>query len=87
MLRRASPSLLAIILVVIINAVVSVQGLWIGERGDGWKGTVRSDVKGYYGYLQSIFIRGDLGKEPFVWEYVRYTDGGRTVTSTSAARA
>lgn len=79
MLRRTSPSLFAIVLVVIVTAVVSVQGLWIGERGDGWKGTVRSDVKGYYGYLQSIFIRGDLGEEPFVWEYVRYTDGGRTV--------
>jgi hypothetical protein len=59
--------------------VVSVNGLWIGEKGDGWKGTVRSDVKGYYGYLQSLFIRNDHGHEPYVWEYVRYTDDGRTV--------
>ncbi len=79
MLRRTFPSLLAIVLVVLVTAVVSVQGLWIGERGDGWKGVVRSDVKGYYGYLQSIFIRGDLGEEPFVWEYVRYTADGQTV--------
>ena len=79
MLRRPSPSLLVVLLAVLVTAVVSVNGLWIGEKCDGWKGTVRSDVKGYYGYLQSLFIRGDLGKEPFVWEYVRYTDDGRTV--------
>jgi hypothetical protein len=79
MLRRSSPSLLVVLLAVLVTAVVSVNGLWIGEKGDGWKGTVRSDVKGYYGYLQSLFIRNDHGHEPYVWEYVRYTDDGRTV--------
>jgi hypothetical protein len=44
MLRRSSPSLLVVLLAVLVTAVVSVNGLWIGEKGDGWKGTVRSDV-------------------------------------------
>ncbi len=79
MRSRPSASLPVVLLVVVITSVVSIQGLWTGKHSDGWKDTVRSDVKGYYGYLQAFFLRNDLGHEPFSWEYVRYTTDGRTV--------
>ena len=73
---RHSSSLLAIGLVVLVTAVLSMRGPWQGEDGQGWKGTIRSDAKGYYGYLQAIFLRNDLGQEPFQWEYVKRTPNG-----------
>src|SRR5690606_38779711 len=44
--------------------------------GEGWKQTIRSDAKGYYGYLVAILIRKDLGNEPIAWEYVHQTPTG-----------
>ena len=43
-----SRSWLAILTVMTCTVVLSVNGLWIGENGDGWKDTIRSDAKGYY---------------------------------------
>lgn len=58
------------------NAFIALKGLWPGPK-DGLANTVvRSDVKGYYGYLQALFIRHDLGREPYQWEYVRQTPTG-----------
>lgn len=75
-MRRPGPSLLIALLVVTVNACIAVRGLWPG-RLDGLANTVvRSDVKGYYGYLQAIFIRHDLGAEKPVWEYVRHAGTG-----------
>ncbi|MEZ4738276.1 MAG: hypothetical protein R2818_02725 [Flavobacteriales bacterium] len=74
--RLRSTSILVILAVVSITACVSVQGLWRGGEGDGWKRTIRSDALGYYGYLQAIFIRKDLGNEEFVREYVNITPNG-----------
>ncbi len=75
-MRRPQPSTLVILLVLAVNIAIALQGLWPGPK-DGLANTVvRSDVKGYYGYLQAIFIRHDLGREPEVWEYVRRTPTG-----------
>lgn len=73
---RIRPSSLVVLLVLAVNAFIALQGLWPGPK-DGLANTVvRSDVKGYYGYLQAVFIRGDLGREADVWEYVRHTPSG-----------
>ncbi|MBK7944562.1 MAG: hypothetical protein IPJ85_04300 [Flavobacteriales bacterium] len=75
-MRRLQPSSLVILLVLAVNILIALQGLWPGPK-DGLANTVvRSDVKGYYGYLQAIFIRKDLGHEANVWEYVRHTPTG-----------
>jgi hypothetical protein len=63
-MRALRPSTLAILLVVTLTAVLAVQWLWKGPDGQGWKEIVRSDAKGYYGYLTATFIRHDLGQEP-----------------------
>lgn len=63
-------------LVVLVTVVVSVQALWNGPVADMPLRVVRSDVKGYYGYLQALLIRNDLGNEPYQWEYVRHTPTG-----------
>lgn len=64
------------LLVLAVNAFIALQGLWPGPKGGFANTVVRSDVKGYYGYLQAIFIRHDLGHEQDVWEYVRHTPTG-----------
>ena len=56
--------------------IVSVCGLWTADEKEMADRVVRSDVKGYYGYLQALFVRNDIGHEPPVWEYVRHTPGG-----------
>lgn len=71
-----SPSFLAALAVTVFTALVTVQVMWVGLDGGGFKETIRSDAKGYYGYLQAIFIRGDLGNEPMAWEYVQVTPRG-----------
>lgn len=75
-MRRIAPSALVITLVMAVNAFIALQGLWPGPKGGLANTVVRSDVKGYYGYLQALFIRHDLGREPDVWEYVRHTPTG-----------
>ncbi len=69
-------SLLVVVALVCVTAIISVQGLWHGADGAGWKQTIRSDAKGYYGYLQALFIRNDLGREAFVAEYTQPTPSG-----------
>jgi hypothetical protein len=75
-MRALRPSTLAILLVVTLTAVLAVQWLWKGPDGQGWKEIVRSDAKGYYGYLTATFIRHDLGQEPFVHEFIHRTPAG-----------
>jgi len=74
--RRTSASLLVIFAVVLFTAALSVRGLWWGEDGKAWQSIIRSDAKGYYGYLTAIFLRHDLGHEEYVWEYVNETPTG-----------
>lgn len=69
-------SFLATLLVVLFTAVISVNVLWRSAGGEGWRETIRSDAKGYYGYLVAVFIRGDLGHEPYAWEYTQRTPTG-----------
>ncbi|MCB9178837.1 MAG: hypothetical protein H6590_05390 [Flavobacteriales bacterium] len=76
MTGQRSASLFAITALVVITALTSVLGLWRGTNGDGWKETIRSDARGYFGYLQALFIRHDLGAEPFDPAYVKYTATG-----------
>ena len=73
---RGSASRFTVFALVLITALTSVFGLWRGTDGEGWKETIRSDARGYYGYLQAVFIRGDLGQEPFNSTYVKYTRTG-----------
>lgn len=73
---RRSPSLFIVWAMVLIVAIVSIRGAWYGQDGEAWKQTIRSDAKGYYGYLQALFIRNDLGHEAFVSEYTQYTPTG-----------
>ncbi len=73
MAYRGSASLYTVYALVLITALTSVFGLWRGTDGQGWKETIRSDARGYYGYLQALFIRGDLGNEPFNSTYVKYS--------------
>ncbi|MBL7953256.1 MAG: hypothetical protein JNM62_16230 [Flavobacteriales bacterium] len=61
---------------VLVTALVTMRGLWNGTDGKGWKETIRSDARGYYGYLQAFFIREDLGREAYVPTYVKYTPTG-----------
>ena len=75
-MRPLRPSTLAIALVLAVTAVLSVQWLWKGADGQGWKEIIRSDAKGYYGYLPATFIRHDLGHEPFVHEFIFETPDG-----------
>ena len=64
------------LLILAVNIFIALQGLWPGPK-DGLANTVvRSDVKGYYGYLQALFLRNDLGHEPPQWEYVHTTPTG-----------
>src|SRR5688500_18378212 len=76
---RSPPAILSsivVIAIVLFVATVSMNGMWKGADGEGWKQTIRSDARGYYGYLTSIFLRNDLGNEPFAWEYVHRTPSG-----------
>lgn len=75
-MRRIAPSLAVIALVMAVNLASSLHWLWAPHQGRLADAVVRSDVKGYYGYLQALFIRHDLGHEPPVWEYVRETPTG-----------
>lgn len=75
-MRQRSNSLIAVLLIVAVSATVSITALWTSTPVEMADRIVRSDVKGYYGHLQALFIRGDLGHEAEVWEYVRYTPGG-----------
>ena len=71
-----SPSLITTLVVVLMTATVSMHVLWGSDGGEGWRNTIRSDAKGYYGYLVALFIRHDLGQEPTAWEYVQETPHG-----------
>lgn len=77
--RSRSVSLFVVYALVCVTAMVTVKGLWQTNNGNGWTETIRSDAMGYYGYLQAIFIRHDLGHEPFINEYTQYAANGRTL--------
>lgn len=74
--RFRSHSFMAALAVTLFSALVTAVVLWQGTDGEGWKQTIRSDAKGYYGYLQALFIRHDLGNEPDAWEYIHHTPTG-----------
>lgn len=66
----------AIALGMLVTIAVSVNGWRTGAGGLGWTELIRSDAKGYYGHLTALFLRNDLGREPFAPEYVQYTPTG-----------
>lgn len=77
--KSLSVSLLVVCALVCITALVTLKGLWQTDNGTGWKETLRSDAMGYYGYLQAIFIRHDLGHEPHIPQYTQHTADGHTL--------
>jgi hypothetical protein len=56
--RSLNPSTLAIALVMVFFMTITVRWSW--NMGPS---IIRSDAKGYYGYLRAIFITKDLGHE------------------------
>ncbi|MCB0794257.1 MAG: hypothetical protein KDB88_05935 [Flavobacteriales bacterium] len=70
------PGTIAIAAIMVLHTIIAVAWCWKGESGHDWEGIIRSDAKGYYGYLQALFVRGDLGNEPDAWEYVQHTPTG-----------
>ncbi|HMQ75133.1 MAG TPA: hypothetical protein PKE21_01770 [Flavobacteriales bacterium] len=75
-LQRPRNSSLAIAALMLVLSVLQVRWAWIGDSGHEWERMVRSDVRGYYGYLLAVFIRGDLGHEPADPTYVHHTPDG-----------
>ncbi len=55
------------------------QFRWIGKNGEEWKHILWSDARGYYYYLPSVFIHGDLDNQPFDPLYTVINDEGRLV--------
>lgn len=74
-LPRRSASWWATLAVVLCTVVLSLAVLW-KDDANGWRTVIRSDAKGYYSYLTSLFLRHDLGHEPPAWEYVHGTPSG-----------
>jgi len=61
----------------LVVVAVTVHGWRPAADGTGgWTELIRSDAMGYYGHLTALFIRHDLGHEPFAPEYVQYTPTG-----------
>ena len=75
-MRRPRISTLTIAALMLALSVLQVRWAWIGESGHEWERLVRSDVRGYYGYLLAVFVRGDLGHEPPDPTYVHHTPDG-----------
>lgn len=68
--RKMRPSSWAIIVVMVFLTVIAARSN--GTKGD----IIRSDVRGYYGYLHALFITHDLGHEAMQVEYVNETPSG-----------
>ncbi len=64
------------LLAIPIYLFITVNDNWMRDNGTGWQQIHRSDVKGYYGYLLSTFIRGDLGHEQPDGDYIHETPDG-----------
>lgn len=79
---RPAPSTLAIALVLLFFAVITLRWSW--NQGPG---VIRSDAAGYYGYLRALFITGDLGHERFDHVYMHRTPEGGTLNKYFAGTA
>lgn len=75
-MHRPRISTLTIAALMLALSVLQVRWAWIGDTGHAWDRLIRSDVRGYYGYLLAVFIRGDLGHEPPDPTYVHHTPDG-----------
>lgn len=70
-------SLGAIVVIVIASLIMVFQWRIKGENGNAWKRTIRGDAIGYYSYLPSPFIHGDLKHEAGAGAYINDTQQGR----------
>ena len=68
--RKLRASSWAILAVMLLFTVIAANSN--GSKGD----IIRSDVRGYYGYLHALFITHDLGHEAMQVEYVNETPDG-----------
>lgn len=75
-LPRPRNSTLTIAALMMVLTMLQVRWAWFGDSGYEWERLVRSDARGYYGYLLAVFIRGDLGHEPADPTYVHHTPDG-----------
>ena len=75
-MHRPRISTLTIAALMLALSVLQVRWAWIGDTDHAWDRLIRSDVRGYYGYLLAVFIRGDLGHEPPDPTYVHHTPDG-----------
>src|SRR6185369_285020 len=73
---RSRVALLAVLLVMALYALVAWRWVWNGPPGRDWRTIVRSDVRGYHGYLHALFITHDLGHEQPNGEYIHGTPSG-----------
>lgn len=73
---RSRIALLAIALVMACHTLVAWRWLWNGPPGRDWRTIVRSDVRGYHGYLHALLITHDLGHEQPNGEYIHVTPDG-----------
>lgn len=70
------PSTIVIALVMLFYAALARVQFTGTDDERNWHALLRSDVKGYHGYLRSLFILHDLGHEPYTKEYIHRTPDG-----------
>ena len=75
-MRTPRLSNLALLLIAVVWGVLMVHWRWQGTDGEGWRWVVRSDVKGYQGYLKALLITHDLGQETPDPDYLHRTPTG-----------
>jgi hypothetical protein len=60
---------------VIILTFLVVKYRWTGDTGQTWKWIIDGDAKGYYAYLQQIFITHDFGHATIDYEQINAVNG------------
>lgn len=48
---------------------------WKGDSGEEWKRIIGGDGRGYYAYIDQLFIKGNFGQAPIDYDLVHEADG------------
>ncbi len=59
----------------VVSLAIIVHWGWKGENGDAWKSVISGDGKGYYSYIDQIFIHHNFGNAPIDHDIVHEVDG------------